>query len=129
MHKCDDKGRINALRFRLRMERKDLFFLIPIDWRKFQAVLNSEPAHANLPKRAPMPAVTAIASAPQNVTRHAPFVTLAPPARAANPPRYARNSRDTPATKGTRLVAGTMTTVRSGMAAPTANVLADVSAA
>ena len=88
-----------------------------------------ESAHAILPKRAPTPAVTVMASAAQKVTRNTPFVTLAPPARAANPPRSARNSRDTAATRGIRLVVGAMRTVKRGMAAPTANVLADVSAA
>ena len=36
--------------------------------------------HATVPKSQPTPAVTAIASAPQNITRIAPIVTLAPPA-------------------------------------------------
>jgi hypothetical protein len=47
---------------------------------------------------APTPAVSAIASAPQNVTRIAPTVTPAPPARAANPPRSARNNSEVPET-------------------------------
>ena len=46
-----------------------------------------DPAHATVPNSAPTPAVSAMASGPQNVTRIAPTVTPAPPARAANPPR------------------------------------------
>src|SRR5665213_3513566 len=54
--------------------------------------------HATVPKSVPTPAVTAIASAPQNVTRIAPPVTGAPPACAARPPRNARNSSEVPET-------------------------------
>ena len=50
------------------------------------------------PKRRPTPAVRPIASAPQNVTRHAPLIALAPPTKAANPPSVPRNSSDAPAT-------------------------------
>ena len=38
-----------------------------------------DPAQTLVPNRAPTPAVTAIASAPQKVTRIAPHTTLAPP--------------------------------------------------
>ena len=76
-----------------------------------------------------MPAVTAMANAPQNVTRSAPLIVFAPPAHAAKPPKSARNSREIPATKGGRLAAGAMMTVKRGMAAPLAKVIADVSAA
>jgi mannan endo-1,4-beta-mannosidase len=52
-----------------------------------------------VPNSAPTPAVTAIASAPQNVTRIAPAATLAPPTRAAIPPSSARKNKDVPDTK------------------------------
>jgi mannan endo-1,4-beta-mannosidase len=55
--------------------------------------------HAAVPNSAPTPAVTAIARAPQKVTRIAPVATLAPPTRAAIPPRRARNNNDVPDTK------------------------------
>jgi lysozyme len=57
-------------------------------------------AHAPVPKRAPTPAVSPIASAPQKVTRRAPTVTRAPPTRAATPPRSTRQARDAPETTG-----------------------------
>src|ERR1043166_380152 len=85
-------------------------------------------AHA-APKRAPTAAVTPIASAPQSVTRIAPTITRAPPARAANPPRSARNTSEVPETTGMRLAWGTAAAVKSGMAAPTAKLPADASAA
>ena len=47
-----------------------------------------------------------MASAPQNVTRIAPIATPAPPVRAANPPRSARNSSEVPETKGIKRAAG-----------------------
>ena len=47
---------------------------------------------AAVPNSAPTPAVSAMARAPQNVTRIAPSVMPAPPARAANAPRSARNN-------------------------------------
>jgi hypothetical protein len=52
------------------------------------------------PNRAPAAAVTAMASAPQNVTRVAPLITLAPPADAAHAPSMARKNREAPATTG-----------------------------
>ena len=58
------------------------------------------PQPATVPNSAPTPAVAAIASAPQNVTRIAPSATPAPPARAANPPRSARNKSEVPETRG-----------------------------
>ena len=47
-----------------------------------------------LPTSAPTPAVTAIASTPQNVTRKAPRSTGAPPADAASAPRIIRKTTD-----------------------------------
>src|SRR5664279_2439826 len=55
--------------------------------------------HAAIPKIFPTPAVSAIARAPQNVTRIAPRATAAPPTRAATPPRTARNTSEVPETK------------------------------
>ena len=87
------------------------------------------PRHATVPKRDPTPAVSPMASAPQNVTRIAPIVTLAPPTRAANAPRIARNTSEVPETMGISLDSGTMATANSGMAAPTAKLAAEVNAA
>src|SRR5882724_9073747 len=75
-----------------------------------------------VPKRAPTPAVRPMANAPHNVTR-------APPTRAANPPKSARNSSDVPETTGIRAVSGTNAAVKRGIAAPTAKLPADASAA
>src|SRR5579872_4197769 len=55
--------------------------------------------HAATPKSAPTPAVTAIAKAPQNVTRIAPAAMPAPPTRAAIPPKSARKNSDVPDTR------------------------------
>src|ERR1035437_5590094 len=81
------------------------------------------------PKSAPTAAVTAIASAPQKVTRRAPAAMGAPPALAAIEPRAARKTSDTPATYGIRCFSGTRATAATGTAAPSANVMADVKAA
>ena len=63
-------------------------------------------AQTAVPKSFPTAAVTAMASALQNVTRIAPLSTLAPPARAATPPRSARNASEVPATTGIRACGG-----------------------
>jgi len=86
-------------------------------------------AHAIAPNSNPTPAVSAMASAPQNVTRIAPIVTPAPPARAANPPRSARNTSEVPETSGISAAAGVMAVTNKGMAEPTAKLPADVNAA
>jgi len=52
-----------------------------------------------VPNSAPTPAVIAMASAPQNVTRIAPNVTPAPPTRAAKAPRSARKNSEVPETR------------------------------
>src|SRR5581483_4565312 len=85
--------------------------------------------HGAAPNMAPTSAVNAIASAPQKVTRNVPSAIGAPPARAANAPRIARNTSEVPATKAARCVEGTRTTVNSGKAAPAAKVVADAIAA
>jgi hypothetical protein len=84
-----------------------------------QCVLNSVPTLAVMP----------IASAPQNITRSAPFTTAAPPARAATPPRRARKIKDIPATNGIKTRCGARLEIRRGSPAPTAKLTADVSAA
>ena len=76
-----------------------------------------------------MPAVRAIANAPQNVTRAVARRTFAPPAFAPIAPRRARKPKDAADTMGTSAPAGDTTTMSKGMAAPTANVAAEVSAA
>ena len=76
-----------------------------------------------------MPVVSAMAIAPQKVTRSAPTLTLAPPARAAYPPRNARATSEAPETRGIRIAAGAAMVTKRGMAAPTAKLAADVSAA
>ena len=70
-----------------------------------------------------------MASAPQKVTRIAPVATPAPPARAANPPRSARNTSEVPATRGIKPAAGAKEVTKRGKAAPTAKLPADVNAA
>src|ERR1700686_5907417 len=81
--------------------------------------------YTTVPNNHPTPAVAAIASAPQNVTRIAPTVTPAPPARAANPPRAARNTSEVPETRGIKPAAGAMAVTKRGIAAPTAKLPAD----
>jgi hypothetical protein len=82
-----------------------------------------------VPTKAPMPAVSAIAKAPQNVTRAVALRTFAPPALAPIAPRRPRKPKDAAETIGTSIVAGATTTISNGIAAPTANVAADVRAA
>src|SRR5450756_176864 len=82
-----------------------------------------------VPNNFPMPAVSAIAKAPQNVTRTVARRTLAPPARAPIAPRTARKPKDAADTSGTSAPAGDTTTMSKGMAAPTENDAAEVSAA
>src|ERR1700686_3859907 len=86
-------------------------------------------AHTTVPNKAPTPAVSPIASAPQKVTRIAPTATPAPPAPAANAPKSARNSSEVPGTRIDRLASGTKAVVKRGMAAPTAKLRADANAA
>src|ERR1700737_132213 len=86
-------------------------------------------AHGTVPNSDPTPAVSAMASAPQNVTRIAPIVTPAPPAYAANPPRSARNTSEVPETSGIKPATGAMAVTKRGIAAPTAKLPADVKAA
>ena len=68
------------------------------------------------PNKVPTPAVIAMASAPQKVTRKAARVIGAPPAPAPNPPKIARNTSEVPATKGMSSVVSAMRTANSGSA-------------
>src|ERR1700680_448562 len=74
-------------------------------------------AQATVPNSAPIPAVTPMAKALQNVTRITPVATFAPPTRAANPPKNARNNSEAPETQGIRFPSETNTTTKSGKAA------------
>src|ERR1022692_298326 len=87
------------------------------------------PAHATVPNSDATPAVTAMASAPQNVTHIAPIVTPAPPARAANPPSRARNNSEVPETREIKPAAGARAATNRGMAAPNAKLPADANGA
>jgi hypothetical protein len=82
-----------------------------------------------VPNNFPIPEVSAIASAPQNVTRAVARTTFAPPALAPIAPRSARKCSDAADTIGTSAPAGETITMSKGMAAPTEKVTADVSAA
>ena len=64
--------------------------------------VNRARLHATAPKSRPAAAVTAMASAPQKVTRHIPAETLAPPARAAANPSAARKASDVAEIHGIR---------------------------
>jgi len=81
------------------------------------------------PNKAPTPAVTAMAKAPQTVTRAAAVITEAPPTRAAREPKSARNKIELPETAHISAETGTNRTTRRGRTAPTENVTAEVSAA
>ena len=84
---------------------------------------------AAVPNKAPTPAVSAIASAPQNMTRIAPAIIPAPPARAASAPSSERNKSEVPATNGIRTAIGAIAATASGMVAPTAKLAAEAIAA
>ena len=83
--------------------------------------LESRRGHKVAPNKAPTPAVKAIASAPQKVMRAMERQTGEPPARAAEKPNNARNTKEPPETVQTKADRGT-TITRSGRAAPTAKV-------
>jgi hypothetical protein len=82
-----------------------------------------------VPNTAPIPAVRAIANAPQNVTRAVARKTLAPPALAPIAPSRARKSKDAADTMGTSKLRGDNSTANKGIAAPAEKVAADVKAA
>ena len=85
--------------------------------------------HTIVPNKAPTPAVTPMARAPQNVTRIAPAETPAPPAPAANAPKSARNKSEVPGTTIIKLDVGAIVVTKRGAAAPTAKLLAEANAA
>ena len=70
-----------------------------------------------------------MAKALQNVTRITPVATFAPPTRAANPPKNARNKSEAPETQGIKFASEVNTTTNSGMAAPAAKLEAEARAA
>ena len=77
-----------------------------------------------------MPAVTAIANAPQNSVRSAPFATGAPPVRAATAPSSARKTSDAELTlQLDRRLRHEQVDDQSGNAPPAAKLAADASAA
>src|SRR5665213_924389 len=82
-----------------------------------------------VPNNLPIPAVRAIARAPQNVTRAVARRMFAPPAFAPIAPRTARKPKDAANTIGTSAPGGDITTISKGIAAPTENDAAEVSAA
>jgi hypothetical protein len=63
---------------------------------------SSNGGYTTAPNRWPMPAVMAMASAPQKVTLPAPIQIFAPPTRAARPPMIARKTKELAATTGTK---------------------------
>ena len=85
--------------------------------------------HTAVPTKAPMPAVIAIANAPQNVMRRALGTIGAPPTRAANAPKNTRKSKEAPDTVTIIVVQGAKRVITRGIAAPTAKLLADAKAA
>src|ERR1039457_790067 len=92
--------------------------------------LNRDAAHhTTAPNSHPMPAVIAMANPPQNVTRIAPIITPAPPARAANPPRSASNANEETDTRGINPCTGAIAVTKRGINAPSAKLPADDNAA
>src|ERR1035441_1367248 len=85
--------------------------------------------HTTAPNSHPIAAVTAIARPPQNVTRIAPIITPAPPARAASAPRRASSTSDDPETSGINPASGAIAMTMRGINAPTAKLAAEASAA
>jgi hypothetical protein len=86
-------------------------------------------ACTTVPNKTPTPAVIAMASAPQNVTRNTLGMTLAPPTRAANAPKSASKMTEVPATMTIRVGSGAKAETMRGIAAPTAKLPAEASAA
>ena len=76
-------------------------------------------------KRAPTPAVTPMANAPQNSTRAAPSATLAPPTRAATDPRRPSCKREMTAIAGMTFLCGAIAAVDKGRTAPTVKLAAE----
>ena len=78
-----------------------------------------------VPNNFPIPAVRAIASAPQNVTRAVARIMFAPPALAPIAPNKAKKAKDAADTRRTSMLGGDMTTMSRGMAALTEKLAAE----
>ena len=107
----------------------DAFQGMSVEVRVTRRQANRRSLQTTAPTNFPIPAVRAMASAPQNVTRAVARTMFAPPALAPIAPRRARKPKDAPDTIGTSAPAGDTTTMSKGIAAPTENDAADVSAA
>ena len=70
-----------------------------------------------------------MANPTQKVTRVAPIITPAPPARAANPPRSASNAKEEADTIRINLLSEAITVTKRGINAPSAKLAADDNAA
>lgn len=85
--------------------------------------------YADTPKSMPIPAVAAIAKAPQKVTRAIALEIGAPPAFAETPPSKAKKNSDNTVTMTEIIFSGEKNAAASGKAAPTAKLAAEASAA
>jgi hypothetical protein len=85
--------------------------------------------YTTVPNSFPTPAVSTIASAPQNTTRSVALNTGAPPACADIAPSAVRTMSEVPPTMGTTNDAGDTSAASNGNAAPAEKVSADVNAA
>ena len=82
-----------------------------------------------MPISAPIPAVTAIASAPQNATRSVGLSGGAPPSQALSAPSAARKTSDAAGTAATVAASGARKATKVGSAAPTEKLTAEAKAA
>src|SRR5271165_2650470 len=82
-----------------------------------------------LPTRAPMPAVTAIATAPQKPTRNAGRTIFAPPSHAPSAPSASKKTRAAVETASIVVPGGDRNAARVGSTAPTEKAAADAKAA
>ena len=92
------------------------------------SIIGAGSAHASqaaVPTIRPIPAVMAIASAPQNMTRATGRAGAAPPANAPSHPSAARNRSDPRASSATIRVVGAMAATRSGSETPAVKVAPD----
>ena len=84
---------------------------------------------ATAPNKAPAPAVTNIAAAPQDATRQVALQTGAPPTRAERAPRPARNASDDTETQRVSCAGDAVATTAIGSTAPTEKLAAEAHAA
>src|ERR1035437_7134847 len=126
---CSDLSLCRAGREVLVLSSARAALMAPVEEGTKPARLPIVRTHATVPNSHPTPEVIAIASAPQKVTRIAPISTLAPPARAASPPRSARKSSEVPDTRGINPASGDMAVTKRGNSAPMAKLPADAHAA